>query len=378
MFKAKETHPYSLGYWVCGQHIFHSKHLAAIHASQTNQSYQYIFNDSFLETANWQLEPVESIQSLYTRRAIQLREKYDHLILFYSGGADSKNILRTFLDNNIQLDEVVSWGAWNHRIDKHSHNLNSEIFQAGCDDIQEVINKGWTFTHINYLDIFDNVYHDIDWVYQSDWRLTPESEFRRKIFYHRPAVIKLIDQGKSVGLIFGRDKPRILLHNGKLCWSALDLTMGQDLYPEIFDPEFSGPITEWFYSTPDLPEIMIKQSHMIANWYLRNYSPADIQKLLSPDTYDPDYYEKINLIIYPHTWHSGIFTVGKGDQSTSVPYYHKSSFFYSDMKDTRQKQIWNRGVDMIYNSIAPNLKNIIGITGRWSSFYPLTSLPLGA
>jgi hypothetical protein len=374
MVEVKESHPYSLGYWICGGHVFYSKHLAAIHASLINQPYQYIFNNSFLATANWQYEPAESIQSLYKRRAIQLREKYDHLILFYSGGADSKNILRTFLDNDVCIDEVVSWGAWNHHIDKNNHVLNSEIFCAGSNDIQESINKGWTFTHINYLDMFNDVYTDLDWIYQSDWRLTPESEFRRRIFYHRPAVLDLIDQGKSVGLIFGRDKPRVVLQNGQLCWSALDVTMGQDLYPEIFDQKFSGPTTEWFYSTPDMPEIMIKQSHMIANWYLQNYSIADIQKLLSLNNYDSDYYEKINHVIYPGTWKSGIFTVGKGNASTSVPYYHKSSFFYETLSDTKQYQLWSQGVDLIYNSITPNLKNANGLIGNWSSFYPLKTL----
>jgi hypothetical protein len=376
MIELREAYPYSLGYWICGGHVFHSKHLVAIHASQTNQPYQYVFNDSSLVTKTWDQEPTESIQELYKRRALQLREKYDHLILFYSGGADSKNILQTCLNNDIRIDEVVSWGAWNHRINKYTHSLNSEIFQAGVADIQAVIDKGWTFTHVNYLDIFDDVFHDVDWVYQSDWRLTPESEFRRKLFYHRREVLNLIDQGKSVGLIFGRDKPRVVFHDGQLCWSALDVTMGQDLYPEIFDPKFSGPSTEWFYSTPDMPEIIIKQSHMIANWYLQNYNVADIKKLLSPESYDSDYHEKINLVIYPDTWRAGIFTVGKGNSSSPIPYYHKSSFFYNNLSDTRQKQIWAQGVDMIYNSISSELKSTNGIIGRWSSFYPLKSLTL--
>jgi diphthamide synthase (EF-2-diphthine--ammonia ligase) len=39
-----------------------------------------------------------------------LRDKYDYLILYYSGGSDSWTVLNTFLENNIKLDCVyVRW-----------------------------------------------------------------------------------------------------------------------------------------------------------------------------------------------------------------------------------------------------------------------------
>jgi hypothetical protein len=33
------------------------------------------------------------------------------------------------------------------------------------------------------------------------------------------------------------------------------------------DPEYTNIHTEFFYWTPDLPEIVIKQSHMIRRWF---------------------------------------------------------------------------------------------------------------
>jgi hypothetical protein len=41
------------------------------------------------------------LKTLYKERAQQLRDNYDELILYYSGGSDSHNILHTFLQNNI-------------------------------------------------------------------------------------------------------------------------------------------------------------------------------------------------------------------------------------------------------------------------------------
>ena len=61
---------------------------------------QYIFNDDKFSKFDWAIEPTESIESLYIKRATEIRKKYDYLILFYSGGIDSHVILETFLNNN--------------------------------------------------------------------------------------------------------------------------------------------------------------------------------------------------------------------------------------------------------------------------------------
>jgi hypothetical protein len=52
------------------------------------------------------LEPEADLAELYRRRARRLREQYDYLILMYSGGADSDQVLTTFLKGGIFLDEV--------------------------------------------------------------------------------------------------------------------------------------------------------------------------------------------------------------------------------------------------------------------------------
>lgn len=70
------------------------------------------YHDDVYKRAQWLHEPPVSIDELYKQRAIQLREQYDHLVLFYSGGADSHTILQTFINNNIKIDEVFVYGAF--------------------------------------------------------------------------------------------------------------------------------------------------------------------------------------------------------------------------------------------------------------------------
>ena len=52
-------------------------------------------------------EPKESWEELLRQRALQIRQHYDYVRLWYSGGADSHTVLLTYLKNKIPLDEIV-------------------------------------------------------------------------------------------------------------------------------------------------------------------------------------------------------------------------------------------------------------------------------
>jgi len=67
------------------------------------------YNDEFFGQFDWSKEPKETINELYKQRALELREQYDYLALYYSGGHDSSNVLYAFLDNGIPIDEVVTY-----------------------------------------------------------------------------------------------------------------------------------------------------------------------------------------------------------------------------------------------------------------------------
>ena len=66
----------------------------------------FYFHDDYFSQFDWTKEPQQSLKELYKQRAIQLRDKYDYLILSYSGGSDSHQALETFLNNNIFIDEI--------------------------------------------------------------------------------------------------------------------------------------------------------------------------------------------------------------------------------------------------------------------------------
>ena len=95
--------PDRFGYYTVGTFKTYSKLMAILEHEKTGVHPQWHFNDEEFSAHDWKQEPQESLVELYRRRAQQIRDRYDYLVLFYSGGADSTNILQTFINNDIKL-----------------------------------------------------------------------------------------------------------------------------------------------------------------------------------------------------------------------------------------------------------------------------------
>ena len=89
------------GFYQVGNFKTYSKFDASAVSEKTNQALKWNFNDEAYHSVDWEKEPPESLSELYRKRAQQLREKYDYLVLWFSGGADSTNILDSFLIDSL-------------------------------------------------------------------------------------------------------------------------------------------------------------------------------------------------------------------------------------------------------------------------------------
>ena len=70
------------------------------------------YYDKEFASSDWKTEPKKSLKELYKERAEQIRAKYAYLILAFSGGHDSTQVLETFYYNNIHIDEILLVGAY--------------------------------------------------------------------------------------------------------------------------------------------------------------------------------------------------------------------------------------------------------------------------
>ena len=74
-----------------------------IQALQSNQPIQYYYYDDVWSKCDWTIEPSEPLEYYYKEQAQRIRDNYDYVVLCYSGGFDSSNILETFYYNNIKF-----------------------------------------------------------------------------------------------------------------------------------------------------------------------------------------------------------------------------------------------------------------------------------
>lgn len=242
--------------------LYHeNKFKAAELAQQINGWIEWVFHDEVFLAYDWNKEPNASITELYAQRAHQLREKYDHLILMYSGGYDSHNILQTFINNNIHLDEVCSFYS------EYDYIVNSDInleWRLQTKPRLECLLKLENNTRIRrlnigpaVLDVLDNISEDY---FYTNNNFALHYRAWDNIYNYVDDWSKLIDQGKKVALIFGVDKPRMRYHNHQWIYNFYDIGLLPRVYNDVM------PV-EWFYWTPDFPLIPIKQAHIVKNFW---------------------------------------------------------------------------------------------------------------
>jgi hypothetical protein len=264
---------YLNGYYIVDREIIESKVYALIKASEKKTKVNWWYYNEIFDNANENFRLHDaSVETMYHQRALQLRESYDYLILNYSGGADSHNILHTFLKNNIKLDHIfVQWperlmdrGLYvPNAVDKSNANFHSEWDLVLKKDLEwlgkhhpeiKIEIADWTMT------VSDKFYSDD--IFANTVSNLPSIARAQKQHTFSPTEGSLALAGKRVASIFGVDKPQVTLADGKWFMSFVDTACMASANPD--NP--NG--TEYFYITPAMPELAIVQAHKVAKWYI--------------------------------------------------------------------------------------------------------------
>jgi hypothetical protein len=246
------------GYYAVDNQKFVSKYDAMLYASKikTNRVY-WNFHDNAFSNFDFTIKPIKPLSQLYKERAQQIRDKYDYLILTFSGGADSHNILRTFLDNDIRLDEIVTRATLNYGRkynvandkDTHTRNIMSEYEFAAFPIMQEVAK---THPQIK-LSVVDRSDDYLDEVTLDEFKLAGHRAVNGLMSRRVTGLYsleKLHGHKKPVGVIHGADKMHVYKDDNKWFFNFSDM---------MFLPidAYETRRMEYFYWTPESPELSV-------------------------------------------------------------------------------------------------------------------------
>lgn len=400
-----------IGYYKVKEHIFDNKLDAILFAQQTNSSVSWNFFDDTFNKVNWTSEPEISLSDLYRIRAQQIRDRYDYLIVFCSGGADSNNVIRTFLDNNIYVDEVIgiapisSLNNWNFdQTNVNEDNTISETKFALFPLLEEISNKSPT-TKITINDYFDEILREKneDWFYDSCGNIvtTLTSQFTNLTKFKH--IDQKIHSDKKIALIYGTDKPIIRIdNNNDLFFIFADSGVNYLNMPK--SRQYLNVNRVLFYWSPDLPELLVKQAHVVAKAISLSEHKAVLESLklskpknvaegsfydfieyqikndIDPITKDEIFKKHTNLdslkylkkfsnktiyqrlivpFIYPDTFTNKLYQCQKVDSDQGF-FTKDQNWIYTLHKNTRVSEMINAGISSLYNSISPKFLNYQG------------------
>lgn len=218
---------------------------------------RYHWYDNTWLDFDWSEPDHRTLQQVYQDNARRIRDTYDHVAVFYSGGTDSHTILTTFRDIGAPVDEIVYWKMPTYADGRYNHNF--ELVRT-VEQHRETLKNWFPKVEITLIDIdFDQLE-----ILRS---LTPEQNpvnmfscgiRMGTIPYIRAWISRSLDDNAIY--LTGSDKPRLDFVNGK--WYVyLQDCAGTD--------HAWGRSIEAFFIGPD-PTVHRAQCHALHQWMVGN------------------------------------------------------------------------------------------------------------
>jgi hypothetical protein len=369
-----------LGYYQVGEKSYFTKIEALEAATLYNQFPEWNFNNEVFTSCNWLREPSTPLKELYRIRAVQIREKYDYLRIELSGGADSTTALYSFLFNNLHVDEVV----FRYPL-TGSKNFSNDPFNTKCENSLsewEFAAKpllDWISVHYpkikitmhDYSDDMINKKFDEEHLLKSREYLQPQHSFKHDQITTVDQK-KLADKNLRIGVIYGIDKPKMCIKDGKWYLYFMDL---QANHGNPVDESHSNIFTEYFYWSPDLPELVVKQAHIIKNWFTLSQNKF-LQHLVRWPNYSSPQRTTYEHIVKPLIYEDYDQTTFQVAKPSNNFYSEMDAWFFNNFKDTAAFNIWQSTLSHIISKIDKKYFNYefgkpVGFVGFLSPFYLL-------
>lgn len=338
-----------ISYYTVGDIAFSSKIDASLYASNGTEDIKWHFFDNEFSMHNWKQEPPQTLDYLYKLRAENIRDNYDYVVILCSGGADSTNVLKTFLNNNILVDEIIASAPMSglrdyqfNNIDTSHHNTISETIYTQIPLMQEIA-INFPNIRITLNDYFGDIinYKSDKWILDCDDWIHPSSASRYRFEKHEH-LRKLADNGKRICFVYGIDKPNLIIGKDNGIYITFSDHAVNVMRPP-FDREYPTVDNVMFYWDITSLDCLTKQAHTLARWLCRPENSIAMSYVFNENSPPASYsifrhrqskYERaIVPCIYPTT-HRPVFQAEKpvrlflGEHDTWFYKLHKSTPAY--------------------------------------------------
>jgi len=335
--------PEKFGFYRVGEKTTYSKYEAAEWSNSLNQQIEWDFNRAVYDTIDWKREPDGDLWEMYKDRARQIRAAYDYVVLWYSGGSDSHNILCAWIEAGLKIDEIATSCNYEASGDKLDH-YNAEITTVVLPDIKLLQEKfEFKFRMVDtsqfYIELFD--LWKTGFEFNINYHFSPNSPIRNILREKITDYKNMIDQGKKLCFVWGKEKPMLNYsyenksHYLTFCDSVDDCvgSYTQQNYHK-------GWYDELFYWTPDYPLLVVKQAHVVKNFinYCEDISCFTSEGSLAGHSkkFKMTLREEVRKkLIYPK-WSNEIFCNGKAKSKT---YSLRDEWFFKSNLDLRKRFI---------------------------------------
>jgi hypothetical protein len=196
-------------YWFANQ----KKHLSKVTAIESDPNCKFYYKTDALKEYNFNNYSDNTLDELIKNRLLKLRQQHTRLVLWYSGGTDSKTILDCAYRHSIKFDEIIFY-------DKlyNPYPLYKEEKDMAKKDIEEYRKK--INTKITILGVGYETAKSFYLKYKEDWIRQPfitdrfSKHMRYNILDTHPTEKERLLNDNTVH-ITGNDYPRLYLDDNK-------------------------------------------------------------------------------------------------------------------------------------------------------------------
>lgn len=250
-------------YYLVGDQKIHNQMSAHLLDEKTKWGRKFYFYETHYDSVDWTREPEIEYEELLRQRALQLRSRWKRLCLMFSGGSDSSDVIRVFLENRIPLDELI---IFRHKYNpKWLHETDTVKIPLAKWYCEQQPGLKCTVVDIEKSD-YHSDYLSADW-FEEDGMMTGQMGMSSYIF------TKMLDRARDfrnqndTGYIYAVEKARLWINDGKWYMRQID-----KIYEYI---DLKASPLEFFHLAPDMPELYVKQCWMLINYLESKYAEID-------------------------------------------------------------------------------------------------------